>query len=283
MILSSSLVLVGPGRAGRAFARSWIGAGGRLERIVGRDLASAEKAALRIGQGEASTVETVSGPCDLLLLCVPDDVIGPVARELSVRMTPRAAFHVSGALPAEILAPLRASGAAVGSIHPLLPFTGSPEETWAGAFVAIEGDAPALEIADQIVRSIGARGHRLRAGEKPLYHAAATLAAGGTAAVLSLAVRAWRGAGLPEEEGRRSLAHLAARAATAIGERPFEEAFTGPLARRDTGTVEAHVRSLRELPEVLSVYTALAEETLRRTPSRGREQEVRAALQRGRS
>lgn len=249
-----------------------------MAQIVGRDRASAEDAALRIGQGSAATLESVEGACDLLLLCVPDDAIRPVARDLSDRVAPRAAFHVSGALPAEALAPLRTAGAVVGSLHPLFPFTGAPEESWAAAFVAIEGDPAAMEIGEQIVRAIGARGHPLKAGEKTLYHAAATLAAGGTAAVLSLAVRVWAAAGLPEEEGRRSLALLSARAAAAVGERPFEEAFTGPLARRDTGTVEAHVASIETLPEVLSVYAALAEETLRRTPSRGKEREIRAAL-----
>lgn len=249
-----------------------------MAQIVGRDRASAEEAALRIGQGSAATLDSVEGACDLLLLCVPDDAIRPVARDLSDRVAPRTAFHVSGALPAEVLAPLRTAGAAVGSLHPLLPFTGAPEESWAAAFVAIEGDPAAVAIGEQIVQAIGAHGHPLKAAEKTLYHAAATLAAGGTAAVLSLAVRVWAAAGLPEEEGRRSLALLSARAADAVGERPFEEAFTGPLARRDTGTVEAHVASIEALPDVLSVYAALAEETLKRTPSRGREKEIRAAL-----
>lgn len=233
-----------------------------------------------IGQGIPESLDALRASCDLLLLSVPDDAVEPVAAALAGRVSCRAAFHVSGVLPAERLAPLRGSGAALGSLHPLRPFSGADEESWEGAFVAIEGDASAVEEGERIASAIGARGHRLETIEKPLYHAAATLAAGGTAAVLSLAVRAWARAGLPEEVGREALAALSARAAGAVAERPFEKAFTGPVARRDVGTVRAHSQALANTGEILALYTLLAEETLQRTPGRGKEEEIRMLLAR---
>jgi len=277
-ILSSSLILVGPGRAGRAFARSWRDAGGSVAGVVGRDRASAEEGARRIGQGTPEALDAVQANCDLLLVSVPDDALEPVGAALAGRISCRTAFHFSGALPAERLAPLRARGAALGSLHPLRPFTGAGEESWEDAFVAIEGDLVAVEEGERVLAAIRARGYRLDTAEKPLYHAAATLAAGGTAAVLSLAIRAWARAGLPEEDGRKALGGLSARAASAVAERPFEEAFTGPLARRDLGTVRAHRQALEGSGEILALYALLAEETLRRTPDRGKEEEIRALL-----
>lgn len=163
-------------------------------------------------------------------------------------------------------------------MHPLRAFTGAPSDTWTGAFVAVEGEEAAVEAGLRLATGIGAEPHRLTAEAKPLYHAGATLAAGGTVAVLSMAARAWLAAGLPEREARQALAALAIDAIRAARERDFAEAFTGPIARRDLGTIRAHRDALARLPGLLRSYALLADETLRRTPDRGREEQIRQML-----
>ena len=266
--------LVGPGRAGRAFARAWISAGGTLGEVVGRDPSRARDGVRDIGGGTPRGLDESHADCDILVLAVPDDAIAPAAGALAGRLRCRAAFHVSGALAAAALDPLRASGAAVGSLHPLKVFTGASAETWSGAFVAVEGDDDAVRIGESLVRAIGGRARRIAAEAKPLYHAAATLAAGGTAAVVSLATRAWERIGIPEGEARPALADLASRAAQAAASRGFEDAFTGPIARRDVGTVRAHWQALAAAPDAARLYALLAAETLQRTPGRGKEEEI---------
>jgi predicted short-subunit dehydrogenase-like oxidoreductase (DUF2520 family) len=166
----------------------------------------------------------------------------------------------------------------VASLHPVRPFTGSPGEDWKDAFVAVEGDEPAAELGTGIARAVGARPHRIAPASKPLYHAGASLAAGGTAAVLSVAVRAWIDAGIPEEVARETLAGLSVRAVTAAGSRPFPEAVTGAVARRDVETVRAHIRALAGHADALALYRCVANEILDRTPGRGREEEIRSIL-----
>jgi len=269
-----SLVLAGPGRAGRAFARSWTGAGGKLAAVLARDLEAARRLASESGSAEALPLEP-GGPlsCDVLAVAVSDDAIAPVARRLD-RVACRFAFHFSGALPAQVLSPISLRGAATGSLHPLRAFTGAAQEDWRGAFVAVEGDAAAVLFGEDLARAIGARPRRLRAAGKALYHAAATLAAGGTASLLSVAARLWVEAGLEEEEGRAALAELAQGASRAVGQFPFDRCLTGPIARRDLATIRAHRDALAGRPEVLALYGLLARETLRRTPGRGNEQEI---------
>jgi predicted short-subunit dehydrogenase-like oxidoreductase (DUF2520 family) len=272
-VLSSSLSLVGPGRAGSAFARSWLAAGGSLTEVIARDPAPAREAAERLGGGTPRAVAGPHADCEILVLAVPDDVIAAAARSLAGRLRCRAAFHLSGALAASALESFRPSGASLGSLHPLRVFTGSPDESWNGAFVATEGDAEALRVGEQVVSAVGARAHRITAKAKPLYHAAAALAAGGTVAVISLATRAWAQAGIPEDAGRPALAALAESAAAAAVSREFSQAFTGPIARRDRVTLAAHRDALAGRADVLEVYSLLARETLRRTPGRGSEEE----------
>ncbi|HKF44024.1 MAG TPA: DUF2520 domain-containing protein [Thermoanaerobaculia bacterium] len=255
-----SVTLVGHGRAGRAFERSWVAAGGRVAEIVGRTL-----------QGHPLAGE-------ILIVAVPDDEIANAAAFLAGAFRGRAAYHLSGALPAGILAPLAASGVSLGSLHPARVFTGARSENWKGAFVAVEGEGPAVLEGEGFVKALGGIPRRITASAKPLYHLAAALAAGGTASLIALATRAWQEAGIPSREARPALAALSRQAASAAAARDFEVILTGPIARRDVGTVALHARALESQEALRSLYRILAEEILERTPGRGREGEIRALL-----
>jgi predicted short-subunit dehydrogenase-like oxidoreductase (DUF2520 family) len=277
-ISKATVVLVGPGRAGRAFARSWTAVGGRLV-LAARDPARASLPGKNVPGIDVRDLEGGGAlDADVLVLAAPDDALAALAARISSRGRWRFAFHFSGAVTSSVLAPLAASGATLGSLHPLRAFTGLPQDDWRDAFVAVEGEPPAEDAAEEICRRIGARPHRIPAAGKPLYHLAATLAAGGSASLLSFAARAWSDAGLEEEEGRVALAELAATAVEAVGRLPFDEALTGPVARRDVATVRLHRAALADRPELASLYALLAGETLRRTPGRGREREIAGIL-----
>lgn len=278
-VTNLTVVLVGPGRAGRAFARSWTRAGGSIV-LVARDAAGARAFAREIPRAEVLALDArlrLAG--DVVVLAVPDDAIAALAERLAGRVACRFAFHFSGARGSRELAPLSSGGAKLASVHPLRAFSGSPDEDWNDAFVAVEGEETAVRIAVRVCRHVGARPHRLAASGKPLYHAAATLAAGGSAALLSFATRLWTEAGLSEEEGKAALALLAAGAVDAVGELPFESALTGPVARRDVETVRLHRDALAPWPDLARLYELLAKETLRATEGRGREAQIRAVLE----
>ena len=280
-ILRSSLVVVGPGRAGRALARSWIAAGGAAPTLAALDpeSASSRTASAELG-APVRRIDSLREPCDLLVLAVPDDRIRSTAREVSARIRCRSAFHLSGALAAEELSPFRTAGAAVASLHPLRAFTGDPSETWEGTLVAIEGDDEAVSVGERLSAALHAIGRRIRAEAKPLYHAAATLAAGGTMALLSVATRAAAAAGLSETEARRALARLASEAAAATADRPFADVFTGPLSRRDVETVRAHEAASSGREDFRELYRLLASEILDATGGRGSEERIRKILAR---
>ena len=286
-----TIVLVGPGRVGRAFARSWTSAGGSIV-LAARRARTVRGFAREIGSDvlplSDRSIEANVGrriDADVLILAVPDDSISTVARSLARRVACRFAFHFSGARSSAELASLSSGGAAarLASVHPLRAFTGSKDDTWKGAWVAVEGDPAAARVASEICRRVGARPHAIEAAKKPLYHAAATLAAGGAGSLLSIATRLWAEAGLPEDEGRKALSALAATAIGAVERLPFDRALTGPVARRDVATVRLHRRALAERrederPDVALLYSLLADETLRRTPGRGAEREIARIL-----
>ncbi|MEO8189409.1 MAG: DUF2520 domain-containing protein [Acidobacteriota bacterium] len=272
------LTLIGPGRAGRAFARSWIDAGGRLETIFGRTLAGARSAAEALGTGKGEILPGGTFAAEVLVIAVSDDGIAEMAGAAARFGTCRLAYHLAGALPAAVLASLSRGGASLGSYHPLRTFTGAPGESLRGSFVAVEGEEEACRSALAFSPALGVTAHRIAAQSKPLYHAGATLAAGGVVSIISLAARAWSLAGIPEEVSRPALADLAGHAAAGARIHDFAQALTGPIARRDLSTVRSHCAALAPYPDLLAAYRALACETIARTPGIGREEELRAVL-----
>jgi predicted short-subunit dehydrogenase-like oxidoreductase (DUF2520 family) len=184
---------------------------------------------------------------DLVLLCVPDSAIADLAAGL-----PRGPWvaHVSGATTLSALSP----HVQRFSVHPLQTFTRARgAEQLDGAWAAVTGETPdALVRATWLARELGLRPFELADERRVLYHAGAAMASNYLVTLYRAASRALERAGAPPE------------ALLPLMRRTIENGFelTGPIARGDWTTVDAHIRALhRELPELEEVYRALAELT----------------------
>jgi predicted short-subunit dehydrogenase-like oxidoreductase (DUF2520 family) len=203
---------------------------------------------------------------DLLLIAVPDPALAGVAATLAGRPQARVALHTSGSLDAAVLAPLRAGGAAVGSLHPLMAFPQPlPDPAAArGKVFALDGDDDAKALARRLAATWNAVPIEIPPAARPLYHLAASLAAGGVVTLLSLAADLAESLGLPPETtagyvelARGALAAAAESSAPAV-------ALTGPVARGDLATFHRHLEALRtHAPDHLPLIRELALETLR--------------------
>jgi len=184
---------------------------------------------------------------DLVLLAVPDAVIGEVARQVPIG--PWMA-HVSGATQLGALDPHTRRF----SVHPLQTFTrerGADQLDGAWAAVTAETDA-AREAARWLADALGLRAFDLADADKPLYHAGAAMASNFLVTLHAAAAR------LLEES------HAPPEALVPLMTRTIENGFvlTGPIARGDWSTVEAHLRALEErAPDLVPLYRALAEAT----------------------
>jgi predicted short-subunit dehydrogenase-like oxidoreductase (DUF2520 family) len=184
---------------------------------------------------------------DLVLLAVPDAAIAGVARQVSIG--PWVA-HVSGATSLRALDP----HARRFSVHPLQTLTrerGAEQLDGAWAAVTAETDE-AREAARWLANTLGLHTFDLADADKPLYHAGAAMASNFLVTLHAAAAR------LLEESGAPSEALLP------LMTRTIENGFvlTGPIARGDWSTVEAHLRALEErAPDLVPLYRALAEAT----------------------
>ncbi len=266
MIERPSVSIVGAGRVGQALGRLLADAGYRIDDVVCRRTSTARSAAAFIGAGRPSrmaALRAIGG--DVVIVATPDDAIRGVAEllaALDARLVDRVVLHASGARGADELAPLRAKGAAVGSMHPLQSFP-TPKigvERFPGSVVALEGDARAVRVARKLALAIGGRPVRVRAGAKALYHAAAVLASGGVTALIDTSLGAMRAAGLTEKEARAAVLPLVEGTVANIVATSTEASLTGPFARGDARTIALNRAALASIdPVMVAVYDLLGE------------------------
>jgi predicted short-subunit dehydrogenase-like oxidoreductase (DUF2520 family) len=184
---------------------------------------------------------------ELVLLCVPDRAIAEVAA--GIAPGPWLA-HVSGATPLAALEPHRRRF----GLHPLQTFTRKrgPEQL-DGAYAAVSAeDEEARSVGTWLARTLGLEPFPLADDKRAAYHAGAAIAS-------NYLVTLRRAAGSLLEAAGAPPAALDPLMRGTI-ENGFE--LTGPIARGDWSTVEAHLAAIRtDRPELEPMYVALAEAT----------------------
>jgi predicted short-subunit dehydrogenase-like oxidoreductase (DUF2520 family) len=261
--MPGSLSIIGAGRVGRALGRRLRELGWTIGAVVTRSETSARKVVRFIGAGHAHaflTRQVVAA--QVILVTTPDRSVAEVAEELArigaEELRGKVVLHSSGALSSRVLDPVKKCGAAVGSMHPLQTFSGVGVPPLEGKVFAIEGDTPAVRMARQIARSLGAVPVHIDGAKKPLYHAAGALAAGNVLALMEAATRLMTAAGMKRREAMRALLPLTRQVLENFERLGPRAAWTGPLSRGDYGVVAAHMEAVKDFPpEFAETYQAV--------------------------
>ncbi len=264
-----SIGIVGAGRLGRALLYGLKKAGHSISFIATHQDTSV--ADLRVDFSETQFTSTFRQlpPADVIFLTVPDDAIGDIASDLAenapnLRQTIVA--HTSGAKSSELLVGLRERGARVASFHPAQSFAGLPDDfqKFPGTTIAIEGDSAAVAVLVAIAHSLGGTPLEIPTAAKPLYHLACVMASNYSTSLMDSALDVLEKIGIPRPKGKVILLPLFQTTARNLEAADPETILTGPIARGDVQTVEAHLENLvKKNPARLATYIALGRETLR--------------------
>lgn len=266
MMTAPRLHVFGCGRAARALARR-LNDGGIVEmgQIVNRTTASAGEAADFIGAGMPVADFDAGIEGGWLMLGLPDGALLDGASELAAKLpaSPQLAFHLSGSVPAAVLAPLQVPTAAV---HPLRAFADPAvavdqfDPTWCVA----EGDDAALQWLQPAFERAGGRWLTFRGRNKPAYHAATVAASNFLVTVNALARALAEQAGLDPVQAAGLLADLQHGTLAGLAERPAIEALTGPIERGDVAACRSLHRAVADSldPAQANLFDALARATL---------------------
>jgi predicted short-subunit dehydrogenase-like oxidoreductase (DUF2520 family) len=264
--------IIGSGRLGTALAVALAGRGYSIQSLVARRAQKAWQAAsLLDAEVQVLAAKQLHSlqPADVFLITVPDDQIAGVAAELSSLSFTATALHTSGALSAEVLAPLRERGWRIGSVHPLMSVSDAREGDAAlrGGYWSIEADKTTLRLAKTIVSDLAGKSFSIRSEDKPLYHAAAVMAAGNVVALFDVALEMLVHCGLTRKTARSVLLPLIASTIHNLETKDPAQALTGTFARGDVDTVKRHLAALKnkDLADALDLYRLLGERSLKLT------------------
>ena len=233
---------------------------------------------------QGSRAEATSG-AELVLIATPDDAIGLVAAELAAEgaiTRDQVVLHLSGLLDRGALLPLEETGAGFGSFHPLqsVAEAATAAERLKGAYVGIEGDDRALVAAERLANTLRMIPVRIPAAAKPAYHAGAAFVANYTVALVGVAERLARAAGVPPDIAARIYLPLLGGAVANLNALGPAASLTGAVRRGDEQTIRAHLKALSPEDRVLYRIVSRAAITLAREAglSEGAAQRVEEAL-----
>ncbi len=248
------IAFIGAGKVGCSLAR-YLGESGAAELagFFSRTPEHAQEAAAIAGGAVFGSALEATLAADLVFITTPDTGIATAAAELAasasregVGLAGKKFAHCSGALAADALAPLRGAGAAVASCHPLYAVS-SRFDCWqelARAWFTLEGDDAAVETLEGLLTKCGNHVARIPADQKTRYHAAAVMASNLVVGLYETAASELAACGFSPADAERALAPLFLGNAEHIAVDGVAASLTGPAARGDEATVNAHLSCL---------------------------------------
>ena len=265
--------VLGAGRVGSALGAALARAGHEIVATAAVSAESLRRAERLLPGAAVLPPDEVVARADLVLLAVPDDALRPLVAGLAGTGAWRSgqlAAHTSGAQGISVLDPAAARGVLALALHPVMTFTGRPEDLdrLEGAPFGVTAPEELRPVAESLVLEMGGEPVWVPETARPLYHAALSVGSNHLVTVVNDALSLLDAAGVAESA--RLLAPLLSASLDNVL-RLRDAALTGPVARGDAATVGTHLRTLRAAaPEAVPAYVALARRSAERAHGSGR-------------
>jgi predicted short-subunit dehydrogenase-like oxidoreductase (DUF2520 family) len=264
--------VVGAGRVGAALGAALRRAGHEIVAVSAVSTASRRRAERMLPAVPILAPDEVVAAADLVLLTVPDDALRDFVAGLAAADLWRAGqlvAHTSGAQGIGVLDPAAARGVIPLALHPVMTFTGRPEdvERISGAAFGVTAPDEMRAVAEILVVEMGGEPVWVPESARPIYHAALTIGANHLVTLVNDALDVLDVAGV--EASARLLAPLLSAALDNVL-RLRDGALTGPVSRGDVATINSHLRTLAAAAaQVRPSYLAMARRTAERAAAAG--------------
>ncbi len=254
---------VGAGKVGKTFGTYLSQNGHEVVGYYSKTYDHAIEASLSVKGVAYDSLEKLLQNVDVVLLTVTDQMIHEVSRELcSLKGIENIKFviHMSGALSSSVLE--RYQGVSYASIHPMQAFANVEEalEQMPNTVFGLEGDDDAVSTFEVLLKNMGNEVIKLTEAQKVNYHLAAVIASNYLVTLVHLGLKQMNAIGIDENTGIKALLPLIKGTLANIEAFGTERSLTGPIARGDYKTVEAHLQAMDKEAEAL--YKHLGRATL---------------------
>lgn len=257
------IAVIGAGKVGTAVGYLLRSAGYRIVAVADRDPAAAEKSLPYTGGAAFTLPAEAARLANIILLTPPDDEIAGLCTLLSeggAISKGDKVVHMSGAGGLDLLESARRAGALVASIHPIQSFADveGAIENLPGSTFGVTAQPELAAWSEALVRILGGIPFSVSEADKPLYHAAACMASNYFTTLMHTVETIYASFGLTREDARQAFWPLVRGTVKNIERQGTIQALTGPIARGDAGTIQRHLRALKEkLPQFLPLYQEL--------------------------
>ena len=264
--------VIGAGRVGTVLGAALERAGHPVVAVSAVSDRSLERAGRMLPGAVVMRPPELLAAVDLALLTVPDDALPGLVSGLAATEAPlagRLLAHTSGRHGIAVLEPATVRGALPLALHPVMTFTGRPDDLdrLTGISFGVTAPEPLQPAAQALVIEMGGEPVLIDEASRPLYHAGLASAANHLVALVAQSADVLRAAGV--NDPARMLGPLLS-AALDNALRLGDAGLTGPVARGDADTVAEHVHALASAsPEALRAYVALARLTADRALAAG--------------
>lgn len=272
--------VVGSGRVGSTVGAALAQAGHEIVAVSAVSDQSRSRAERLLPAAPILPPDELVALADFVLLAVPDDALRALVAGLAETGAWRPGqlvAHTSGAQGIGVLDPAAARGVLALALHPVMTFTGRPEDLARldGATWGVTAQDELRPVAEALVIEMGGEPVWVPESARPLYHAALTIGSNHLVTLVNDALSVLRTAGI--DEPARLLAPLVS-ASLDNALRLGDQALTGPVVRGDVATVSAHLRTLHAVaPQVERSYREMALRTAERAEQAGRLSRTQAA------
>ena len=258
--------IIGLGRVGRALLNVFVKKGYKVVSVYNRSEIDPD-----FVKKNPDTIFTKGIPKDteelgdFIFLTVSDDAIESLANTLAESLDDlkgKSVIHCSGTYSSEILSSLSRIGATIASFHPMKAITPTTN-SFEGVWFDMEGDEEVTVELDRIASELSANTFLVEPKAKPLLHASAVVASNYLVVLAELVSKISSLGDVPGETALKAITPLMENTLQNVKELGVTEALTGPIARGDLKTVKQHIESLKDAPELLSLYKTLGIEAVK--------------------
>jgi predicted short-subunit dehydrogenase-like oxidoreductase (DUF2520 family) len=264
--------VIGTGRVGSALGAVLARAGHTVVAASGVSEASVRRAHSRLPGVPLREPPEVAARAELILLTVPDDALPGLVAGLAAtgaELAGRLLVHTSGRYGIGVLEPAVARGALPLALHPVMTFTGRPDDIdrLEGICFGVTAPDQLQPVAEALVIEMGGEPVLIREEDRGLYHAALASASNHLVGLVAEAADLLRSAGAPNPARMLGpLLYASLDNALRLG----DAGLSGPVARGDADTVARHIEVLGQgSPRALGAYLALARLTAGRALDAG--------------